>query len=248
LELGGKSPAFITKTANLKITAKRLIWAKFLNAGQTCIAPDYLLVHESIKDEFLKLLASEIENSHFSTNNGNYVQIVNTRNTERLISMIPTDKIYFGGKHNLEKRHIEPTILSDISFDDKIMEEEIFGPILPVITYNDLQEAIDNVKSMPKPLSCYVFTKENTSKNKIFNEVSFGGGCVNDAVMHISNSHFGFGCVGDSGMGSYHGEDGFKAFSHYKSILDKSNLFEANLKYYPHSEKKLSLIKRMMGL
>ncbi len=248
LELGGKSPAFITKTANLKMTAKRLIWAKFINAGQTCIAPDYLLVDESIKEEFLGLLVSEIKKSHFSIDNGNYVQIVNTQNTERLISMIDADKIYFGGKHNLEKRHIEPTILSDVLFEDKIMEEEIFGPILPIITYNNLQETIDIVKSMPKPLSCYIFTEENTTKNKIFNEISFGGGCVNDAVMHISNSHFGFGGVGESGMGSYHGEEGFKAFSHYKSILDKSNLFEANIKYYPHSEKKLSLIKRMMGL
>lgn len=248
LELGGKSPAFITETANLKMTAKRLIWSKFLNAGQTCIAPDYLLVHHLIKDEFLKLLVSEIEKSHFSTDNGNYVQIINQRNTERLISMIDTDKIYYGGKHNLEKRHIEPTILSDVTFEDTIMQEEIFGPILPVISYNNLQEAVDTVKSMPKPLSCYVFTKENTSRDKVLKEISFGGGCVNDAVMHISNSHFGFGGVGDSGIGSYHGEDGFKAFSHYKSILDKSNLFEANLKYYPQSDKKLSLIKRMMGI
>ncbi len=248
LELGGKSPAFITKTANLKMAAKRLIWAKFLNAGQTCIAPDYLLVHESIKEEFLKLLVLESEKSHFSTNNNNYVQIINTKNTERLISLIDKSKIYYGGNYDLEKRIIEPTILTDISFDDIIMQEEIFGPILPIITYTNIQETIIKVKSMPKPLSCYVFTKENTSKHKIFNEISFGGGCVNDALMHISNSHFGFGGVGDSGIGSYHGEEGFKAFTHYKSILDKSNLFEANLKYYPYSDKKLSLIKRMMGL
>ncbi len=248
LELGGKSPAFITKTANLKMTAKRLIWAKFLNAGQTCIAPDYLLVHESIKEEFLKLLVLESEKSHFSTNNNNYVQIINTKNTKRLISLIDKSKIYYGGNYDLEKRIIEPTILTDISFDDIIMQEEIFGPILPIISYTNLQETIGKVKSMPKPLSCYVFTKENTSKHKIFNEISFGGGCVNDALMHISNSHFGFGGVGDSGIGSYHGEEGFKAFTHYKSILDKSNLFEANLKYYPYSDKKLSLIKRMMGL
>ncbi|MCF6279108.1 MAG: aldehyde dehydrogenase [Flavobacteriaceae bacterium] len=248
LELGGKSPAFITETANLKMTAKRLIWAKFLNAGQTCIAPDYLLVHQSIKKEFLKLLASEIENSHFSTDNGNYVQIINTKNTERLIKMIPKDKIYCGGNYDVEKRYIEPTILTDISFDDTIMEEEIFGPILPVISYENFQDAIGKVKSLPKPLSCYIFTKSNTSKNKILTEISFGGGCVNEAVMHISNGYLGFGGVGNSGMGSYHGEDGFRAFTHYKSILEKSNLFEANLKYYPNSEKKLSLIKRMMGL
>ncbi len=248
LELGGKSPAFVSEDANLKITAKRLIWSKFLNAGQTCIAPDYLLVHHSIKDEFLQLLKSEIEKSHFDIENDNYVQIINLRNTERLIKLINKEKVYCGGTYDLDKRFIEPTILSDITFNDTIMEEEIFGPILPVITYTDLDKMIVKVKAMPKPLSCYVFTQNKLTKNKILNEISFGGGCVNDALMHISNSHFGFGGVGDSGIGSYHGEDGFKAFSHYKSILQKSNLFEANLKYYPHTETKLKLIKRMFGL
>ena len=248
LELGGKSPAFITQDANLKMTVKRLIWAKYLNAGQVCIAPDYVLIHKNIKDEFLKLAKEEIEKSKFAIQNDNYVQIINTRNTERLIAMIDKDKVYYGGNYNVDKRYIEPTILSDITFEDTIMQEEIFGPILPVISYDNLQEAIYKVKSMSKPLSCYVFTKDNTSKKKVLNEISFGGGCVNDAVMHISNSHFGFGGVGDSGIGSYHGEDGFRAFTHYKSILEKSNLFEANLKYYPHTKGKLALIKKMFGL
>ncbi|AOW19481.1 aldehyde dehydrogenase [Urechidicola croceus] len=248
LELGGKSPAFITNDCDLKKTVKRLVWSKFLNSGQTCIAPDYILLDNQIKDKFLALLKEEIKNSHFSTENGNYVQIVNSKNTERLINLIDKSKVFIGGNYNIDSRIIEPTVLTNVTFEDKIMEEEIFGPILPIITYSNLDEVISKVKSRPKPLSCYVFTNNSKIKNKILNEISFGGGCVNDAVMHISNSHFGFGGVGDSGIGSYHGEDGFKAFSHYKSILEKSNLIEPNLKYYPHTKGKLSLIKRVMGL
>lgn len=248
LELGGKSPAFITPDANLKIAAKRLVWSKFLNAGQTCIAPDYLLVHKSIKDKFLNLLKDEIENSHFNPDNNNYVQIVNKRNTERLVKLIDSEKVFLGGDYNLEDRLIAPTILNNVTFDDVIMEEEIFGPILPIISYDDLDEVVIKVKTLPKPLSCYVFTKSKSTKNKILNEISFGGGCVNEAVMHLSNPNFGFGGVGDSGMGAYHGEDGFKAFSHYKSILDKPTWIEPNLKYYPQTTLKLKLIKLFFRL
>ncbi len=245
LELGGKSPAIITEGSDLKMAAKRLVWAKFLNAGQTCIAPDYLVVHSSVQEKLLRLMKKEVENSCFSTDNGNYVQIVNHRNTERLIKMIATDKIYLGGKYDLETRTIEPTILNDIHFDDAIMEEEIFGPILPIISYTNIDEIITTIKSRPKPLSCYVFTENSSIKNKILSEVSFGGGCVNDAMMHISNSHLGFGGVGDSGMGSYHGEEGFKTFSHYKSVLHKSTIFEPNIKYSPHTDRKLNILKKL---
>jgi aldehyde dehydrogenase (NAD+) len=245
LELGGKSPAIITKDANLKVATKRLVWAKFLNAGQTCVAPDYILIHDTVKETFLSLLKEEIRKSDFSTDNDNYVQIVNTKNTERLIKLIDTDKIVHGGNYDLETRIIEPTILSNVQFDDKIMEEEIFGPILPVISYKNLEQVISIIKSKPKPLSCYVFTKNSSAKNKILSEISFGGGCVNDAMMHLSNNHLGFGGVGDSGMGSYHGEEGFKAFSHYKSILHKSNFLEPNIKYSPRTKGKLSIIKKL---
>jgi aldehyde dehydrogenase (NAD+) len=248
LELGGKSPAFITEGSNLKMAAKRLIWAKFLNAGQTCIAPDYLLVDKNIKNEFLELLKYEIKNSHFTIDNDNYVQIVNTKNTERLIKLIDTDKVCFGGKYNLENRTIEPTILDNITFEDTIMQEEVFGPILPILTYDNLDEMIAQVKSGQKPLSCYVFTKNKTIKNKILSEISFGGGCVNDAMIHISNSNLGFGGVGESGMGSYHGEEGFRAFSHYKSMLHKSTIFEPNIKYFPHTKGKLNILKKLFRL
>ncbi|MBN2280342.1 MAG: aldehyde dehydrogenase [Candidatus Marinimicrobia bacterium] len=247
LELGGKSPAFITESANLKMTVKRLVWSKFLNAGQTCIAPDYLLVHESIEEKFLEMMKTEIENSHYSFENGNYVQIINERNFHRLIPQIDESKIYFGGRHDVENRYIEPTILHNITFDDKVMEDEIFGPILPVITYTDLDEMIAQVKSKPKPLSCYVYTEDKKVKQKILHEITFGGGAVNDSIMHIANSNLPFGGVGHSGIGSYHGEAGFRAFSHYKSILDKPSWFELGLKYFPQTKGKLNFIKRFLG-
>ena len=248
LELGGKSPAFVTEDCNLKMTVKRLVWAKYLNAGQTCIAPDYVLVHSSVENEFLKLLKAEIEKENFSIENGNFTQIINNRNLERLSQMIDSEKVYIGGEIISSDKFIQPTVLQGVSFEDKVMQEEIFGPILPVISYNKLEEAIQQVYDLPKPLSCYIFTDKKDQKNKILNEISFGGGAINDAVMHIANSKLPFGGVGNSGIGSYHGQSGFKTFSHYKSILEKSTLMELSLKYYPHSKSKLNWIKRFMGL
>ena len=247
LELGGKSPAIVTENCNLNMTVKRLVWSKFLNAGQTCIAPDYVLVHQSIEQKFLEKVKKEIEKEQFSVENGNYIQIVNKRNTERLISLIDPVKVYHGGKYDIEARTIDPTVLSDVKFTDKVMEDEIFGPILPVIAYETLDNAIAEIKKRPKPLSCYPFTTNKKELNKVLSEVSFGGGCVNDAVMHITNGSLPFGGVGNSGIGNYHHEAGFKAFSHYKSILNKANWIETNLKYFPHTAKKLKLIKKMMG-
>lgn len=247
LELGGKSPAIITEDCNLKITVKRLIWGKFLNAGQTCIAPDYVVVHKSIKKQFLELAKEEIEKSKFLVEEDNYVQIINDANVSRLISLIDADKVYTGGKYNIDTRIIEPTILTDVIFGDKVMEEEIFGPILPVIEYEDLNAVIAIIKERPKPLACYVFTSDTESRKKILHEISFGGGAVNDTVMHIANSNMGFGGVGESGIGSYHGEHGFRAFSHYKGILDKATWIEPELKYHPHTKSKLKWIKRLIG-
>ena len=247
LELGGKSPAIITENCDLKITVKRLIWGKFLNAGQTCIAPDYVVVHRSIKDQFLEMAKQEIEESKFLVEEDNYVQIINDANVTRLISLIDADKVYTGGKYNTDTRIIEPTILTDITFDHEVMEDEIFGPILPVIEYDELDAIIAKIKERPKPLACYVFTKDSEAKQKVLDQISFGGGAVNDAVMHIANSNLGFGGVGDSGIGAYHGEHGFRAFSHYKGILDKATWIEPNLKYHPHTKSKLKWIKRLIG-
>jgi len=211
LELGGKSPSIVTENCNLKMAVKRLVWSKFFNAGQACIATDHVYVHRSIKEEFLQLVKKEINRSDFSLENGNYVQIINDKNMLRLVEMIDQDKVYMGGSYDLEKRYIEPTILHNISDQDKIMSDEIFGPILPVIEYEDIDTVIKRIKSRPNPLGCYTFTNDKNIKKKILNEVSFGGGCINDAFMHSSNNHLPFGGVGESGMGSYHGVAGFRA-------------------------------------
>lgn len=248
LELGGKSPAIFTKDANLSMGIRRLIWAKFLNSGQTCIAPDYVLLPASIKEEFLRLAKAEIDAAKYAVKNGNYVQIINDRNVERLKKLIDPNKIYSGGQIDEAKRVIEPTLMHHVTFDDAVMQEEIFGPILPILTYDSLDGAISEIKKREKPLSCYIFTNDTAIRDKLLTELSFGGGAVNDAIMHISNSKLPFGGVGNSGMGSYHGEAGFKAFSHYKSVLQKANWFEAKLKYAPYSEGKLKWIKRLMEL
>ena len=248
LELGGKSPAIFTEGANLKMGIKRLIWAKFLNSGQTCIAPDYVLVPKSMKDKFLKLAKAEIEQASYSIENGNYIQIINDRNIERLKKLIDKEKIYYGGEIQEEKRIIQPTLVQDVTFNDTIMQEEIFGPILPVIAYDSLDEVITEIKKREKPLSCYIFTQDSAISSKLLSELSFGGGAVNEAIMYISNSRLPFGGVGQSGTGSYHGEAGFRTFSHYKSVLKKATWFETKLKYSPYSEGKLKWIKRLMGL
>lgn len=247
LELGGKSPAFITEKANMKMAVKRLAWAKFLNAGQTCIAPDYILVHRSVKQQFLDALTAEIKANEFSFEAGTYTQIINDRNLERVEGLIEPAKVYYGGKMDRENRYIEPTVMTNVNFNDKVMQEEIFGPVLPVIEYDNLSDAIGWVKERPRPLSCYVYTEDKAIKNRILKEISFGGGAVNDGVMHISNPNLPFGGVGDSGIGSYHSEAGFKAFTHYKSILDKPTWIEFPLKYYPHTPFKFKWIKKLLS-
>jgi|TARA_B110000037_G_scaffold32158_1_gene38654 aldehyde dehydrogenase (NAD+) len=248
LELGGKSPAILDEKCNLKTSAKRLVWAKFINSGQTCIAPDYVFVHKSIKEQFLKQVSIEIKKSKYAVENSNYVQIINKRNMERLINFIDKDKVYLGGDFDMENKYISPTVMVDVDFDDAVMQEEIFGPIMPVLEYENIEDVILKIKEKPKPLACYVFTNSKKNKWKILNEISFGGGAVNDAVMHISNSRLPFGGVGDSGTGSYHGEFGFKTFSHFKSVLEKPTWIEPNLKYYPLTDLKLKLIKFVLKL
>lgn len=245
LEMGGKSPAFILDTTSMKIYVKRLIWAKFLNAGQTCVAPDYVLIPRQLKKLFIEAAVKEIKSQHFSIENHNYVQIINEKHFGRLSSLLEKEKIVFGGAHNQQSRIFEPTIMDNVTFEDPVMQEEIFGPILPVISFDSLDSVIKEIKNRQKPLACYIFTSKRLLKDKILNEISFGGGAVNDALMHISNLNMPFGGVGESGIGSYHGEFGFKTFSHYKSIFEKSLLFEADIKYYPRTDFKLRLIKMM---
>ncbi len=247
LELGGKSPTFVCKDADLEMTAKRMVWAKFLNAGQTCIAPDYVLVEETIKTSFLKAIVRELKKTNYCIVNENYVQIINDRNFERLKKLIDPNKIYYGGKTDKTERLIYPTILDNCTFDDLVMQEEIFGPILPIISFTNLDEALAKVKEREKPLSCYVFTSSYAIQHKIENELSFGGGAINDAIMHISNDKMPFGGVGASGMGNYHGKFGFDTFSHFKSILNKPTWLEFNFKYSPYTEWKQKIIKMLLG-
>ena len=248
LELGGKSPAIFDKKCNLKKSIKRLVWGKFLNAGQTCIAPDYALVHEDILEDFINNLKDEITKADYSTQNDNYVKIVDSNNLERLSNLLNESKVIIGGKVNKEQRTIEPTVMAPISFENPIMSEEIFGPILPIISYKNVEEVLSKLKILDQPLACYIFTSQKKFKNKILNEFSFGGGCINDTVMHIASTQLPFGGIGSSGMGNYHGEAGFRCFSHYKSILEKSTIFETNLKYHPRTSNKLKIIKRLLKL
>ena len=243
LELGGKNPAIFAKDCNLEMSVKRMIWAKFVNSGQLCITTDYALVHQDIKDDFLKLAVEEIKKHHFSRENANYVKIINDANLERLAGLINPNKVYYGGKVDRDMRVVYPTIMEDVTLDDAVMQEEIFGPILPVITFNTIDEAFEIVKSFEKPLAAYLFSDSTKNKDRFLSEISFGGGCINDCVMHNTNPNLPFGGVGHSGMGSYHGKASFECFSHYKSVLDKPTAIETNLKYYGYSEKKMKVFK-----
>ena len=246
LELGGKSPAIVSSTADFEVAAKRIVWGKFINAGQTCVAPDYILVDEKVKDSFLDALKSYIQKFEYTAESPHYTQIINTRNFERLVKMIDHDKVFVGGNSDAAKRFIEPTLLQNVTWDDAVMQEEIFGPLLPVLTFNNFNEALRMIAEQEKPLSAYLFTKDSDEIENFVNKISFGGGCINDVVMHLSNDNLPFGGVGNSGIGSYHGKFGFQTFSHQKSVLDRATWGEPDLKYPPYTEDKLNWIKKLL--
>jgi aldehyde dehydrogenase (NAD+) len=247
LELGGKSPAIVAADANLEVAAKRLVWAKFVNAGQSCIAPDYVCVQNSVERAFLDAVAREIVRADYRLTNGNYVNMITGAHAARVSRLIDQDKVYLGGSYDVKQRFIEPTVLTQIRWDDPVMHEEIFGPLLPVIAYDDLNDVIGRIKDRPKPLALYLFTEDAYIRERILREVSFGGGCVNDALMHIANAELPFGGVGESGIGNYHGESGFRTFSHFKSILEKPVSPEADVKYSPHTDEKLEVLKSLVS-
>lgn len=246
LELGGKSPAFVTEKADLNIAARRIVWGKFINAGQTCVAPDYLYVAENIKAKFLKVLIEEIKKRNYTDNVDHYCKIINERNFDRLEKMIDREKVVFGGETNREKRYISPTVLDNVTWEDAVMQEEIFGPILPILTYKNLETAMQTVVEGEKPLSAYLFSNDAKEQELFTDKLSFGGGCINDTLMHLSNDRLPFGGVGNSGIGHYHGKFGFIAFSHQKAILKKSNYLEPELKYPPYSDAKLNILKKLL--
>ena len=245
LELGGKNPAIFAEDAAVDVGVKRLIWSKFVNSGQLCLAPDYVLVHKSIKDRVLDRMVHEIKKHNYSVENHNFVRIINERNFDRVAALIDPEKVYYGGETNREERVIQPTVMHNVSVDDAVMQDEIFGPIIAVLEYETLDEAFEIVKSFEKPLAAYLFSNNKNTKQRFLSEIPFGSGAINDAVMQVSNTNLPFGGVGNSGMGRYHGEYSFECFSHFKSILEKANFFEADLKYYGHSDAQMKWIRTL---
>lgn len=246
LELGGKSPVIVSASADFEVAAKRIIWGKFLNGGQTCVAPDYILVDEKVKDSFLDSLKSYIEKFNYQPDSKEYTRIINDKNFDRLVKLIDPEKVYYGGNFDKKIRYIEPTILTNVTWNDTVMQEEIFGPILPVLTFNNFNEALSQINDHEKPLSAYLFTDNSEEKESFVSKISFGGGCINDVVMHLSNDYLPFGGVGNSGIGNYHGKFGFETFSHQKSILDRATWGEPDFKYPPYTDKKMNWIKKLM--
>ena len=250
LELGGKSPVIVDESCNIKKAAERIVWGKFLNLGQTCVAPDYVLVNVVIKDKLIKEIIKSIH-SFFGDNiseNSDYGRIINEKHFDRLMSIINEDKnkIIFGGDNNREDMFISPTIIESNDYNIKAMEDEIFGPILPVIPFNDLDEVINNIKKFEKPLALYLFTNNNKVKEKVLNNISSGGVCINDTISHLVNNKLPFGGVGNSGIGAYHGVYSFNTFTHEKSIVCKSNKIALSIEYPPYSNKKFKLIKKFL--
>ncbi len=239
LELGGKSPCIVDKSANIALAAKRIVFGKFLNCGQTCVAPDYILCESSVKDKFINEVASQIKIQYGDNplKNKDYGKIINQKHFERLCGLIDKNKVIIGGETDCGSNRIAPTVMDNVTENDAVMGEEIFGPIMPILTFDNFDKMVDNLKDKDKPLALYLFSSDKWQIKRITTELSYGGGCINDVVVHLSTSEMGFGGVGQSGMGSYHGKDGFDAFSHYKSIMDKMTWLDLPMRYQPYKNK-----------
>lgn len=248
LELGGKSPCIIDETANLPLAAKRIIWGKLFNAGQTCIAPDYILVHYRLKKKLIPLLIQEIENAlgENPEQSEDFARIVNLKNWRRQVALIENQFVLYGGQHNEENLYVAPTLLDEPMPESAVMQEEIFGPILPIITYENKADLHKIISRYEKPLSLYIFSDDRAFQNEILNKYSFGGGCINDTLTHFANKNLPFGGVGHSGIGAYHGKLGFDTFSHKKSVVKKANWLDVPLRYAPYKGK-LNMIKRILN-
>lgn len=239
LELGGKSPCIVDKSANIKLAARRIVFGKYLNCGQTCVAPDYILCEKSIKDEFVAEVIKEIKKQYTETplENKDYGKIINEKHFERLCALIDKSKVVFGGDANADTSQIAPTVMDNVTEADAVMGEEIFGPIMPILTFDSFDLLIDGLKDKDKPLALYIFSRDKEHIKRVTRELSYGGGCINDVVIHLATSEMGFGGVGESGMGSYHGREGFDTFSHYKSIVDKKTWIDLPMRYQPYKSK-----------
>ena len=247
LELGGKSPCIVDRDTNISLTAKRIVWGKFVNAGQTCIAPDYILVDKSVKDQLVAKIIEYVKKSYGddAQRSEHYPRIINQQHLKRVAAYIEDGDILFGGKVDESDNYIEPTLLENVSEDAKVMTDEIFGPILPIIEYDNLNEAIAFINKRPKPLALYIFSKDDKKVQKVLSETSAGGVTINDTLLHIANPHLPFGGVGESGIGAYHGQLSFDVFSHMKSVLRRTFLVDDPVRYAPY-KLKISWLRRLM--
>lgn len=248
LELGGKSPVIVAKDTNIKHAAQRIVWGKFTNAGQTCIAPDYLLVDEVIRDDLISAIIEVIEEYYTKKplENSDYSKMINKRHFKRVKKLMKNQSVIYGGGSNKEMLTIEPTLVLEPELDTELMQEEIFGPILPILTYREVSQAVEFIRSKDKPLALYLFTQDKALKEYIIKNLSFGGAAINDTLIHQSNYNLPFGGVGASGMGQYHGKYSLETFSHPKSVIEKTDLFDIKLRYPPYKDWALKFIKKIM--
>lgn len=247
LELGGKSPCIVDETADLKLAAKRIVWGKFLNSGQTCVAPDYILVQNSVKDKLVRYMEKYIRKMFGKDpmQNPDYPKMINEKHFNRVLGLMERAHVVCGGGSDVDMLKIEPTVLDQVTWESPVMQEEIFGPLLPVLTFYDIEEAIQMVNARPRPLALYYFTKDKQREAMMLKQVSYGGGCINDTIVHLATSHMPFGGVGNSGMGGYHGKDSFDTFTHKKSIMKKSVRLDIPIRYAPFKNK-LNILKKLM--
>lgn len=243
LELGGKSPCIVHSSADLKLAARRIVFGKYLNCGQTCVAPDYILCERSVKDEFLGYVKAEIKRQY---EHASYGKIINRKHFERVCALIDPEKVVVGGNSDAKTLQIEPTVMDLVTWEDKVMQEEIFGPIMPVLTYDSIDNAIDIVNNRETPLALYIFAQDKAVVRKVTSRCAYGGGCVNDVVIHLATSNMGFGGVGESGMGAYHGKTGFDTFTHYKSIVDKKTWIDLPMRYQPYTNLYAKMIRMFL--
>ncbi len=245
LELGGKSPCIVDETAKIQLAAKRIVFGKYLNCGQTCVAPDYVLCHSTVKEALVREIKAEITRQFGSKplKNADYGRIVNEKHFDRLLSLINTEKVVHGGEYSRETLQIAPTVMDGVTREDAVMGEEIFGPIMPILTFESLDEVIESVRDNQKPLALYIFSESKRNINTVTAHCAFGGGCVNDVIIHLATSEMGFGGVGESGMGSYHGKVGFEAFSHTKSIVNKKTWLDLPMRYQPYKQAYFKLLR-----
>lgn len=248
LELGGKSPCIVDSTAKIRLAAKRIVFGKYLNCGQTCVAPDYILCDKRIRDELITAILAEIEKQFGKEplKNPNYGKIINEKHFERILGLINGEKLVYGGQSEPESLRIAPTVLNNITWDDAVMGEEIFGPLLPILTFDTLNEALDTVESHPHPLALYFFSEDKAAQKKVLDTCRFGGGCINDTIIHLATSDMPFGGVGESGMGSYHGRVGFETFSHYRSIVDKKTWMDLPIRYQKYTGLKEKMMRMFL--